>query len=107
MTIEEATMQFAQLIQESEVYQDYRVQLAALKQEPELYARVNEYRMKAFALQTTEPADGLMDKMERLELEYESMTDTPVVNDFLRAEIAFCRMMQNVNKHISSVLEFE
>jgi cell fate (sporulation/competence/biofilm development) regulator YlbF (YheA/YmcA/DUF963 family) len=107
MTIEDATMQFAQLIQESEVYQDYRVQLTALKQEPELYKRVNEYRMKAFALQTTEPTDGLMDKMERLEQEYESMTDTPVVNDFLRAELAFCRMMQNINKHISSVLEFE
>jgi cell fate (sporulation/competence/biofilm development) regulator YlbF (YheA/YmcA/DUF963 family) len=107
MTIEEATMQFAGFLQETDIYQEYRMRLAALKEEPELYARVNEYRMKAFALQTTEPADGLMDKMERLEQEYESTTETPVVNDFLRAEIAFCRMMQNINKHISSVLEFE
>jgi cell fate (sporulation/competence/biofilm development) regulator YlbF (YheA/YmcA/DUF963 family) len=107
MKIEDATMQFAIEIQKSDVYQEYRTQLEALKNEPELYERVNQYRMKNFELQTAEPCDGLLDKMDRLEQEYEAMIENPLACDFLRAELAFCRLMQNINKCITSTLEFE
>jgi cell fate (sporulation/competence/biofilm development) regulator YlbF (YheA/YmcA/DUF963 family) len=107
LTIEESTREFAAEIQKTEVYQDYRKQLDALKKDPDLYGKVNEYRMRNFELQTIEPVDGLLEKMDRLEQEYESVIDNPLVSDFLRAELAFCRLMQNINKCITTVLKFE
>ncbi|MCL2253760.1 MAG: YlbF family regulator [Lachnospiraceae bacterium] len=106
-TIEEATMKFAQDIQKTEVYHDYRNSLDIIKKDPELYEKVNEYRLKNFELQTTEPADGLLDKIDCLEQEYEAIIEKTVVSDFLSAEISFCRMMQDINKCITLALDFE
>jgi cell fate (sporulation/competence/biofilm development) regulator YlbF (YheA/YmcA/DUF963 family) len=107
-TIEEATKLFADDIRATDVYQEYRQYLDALKQEPELYAKVNEYRMKTFELQTGATApDRILEQIDRLEQEYESVIDSPVVSDFLRAELAFCRLMQSINEFITHELNFE
>ena len=105
--IEEATKKFAADVQSTNTYQEYRRCLHIIKQDSELYERVNEYRLKNFELQTVEPVDGLLDKIDRLEQEYEEITGKPEVSDFLRAELAFCRMMQQINNCISDALEFE
>jgi cell fate (sporulation/competence/biofilm development) regulator YlbF (YheA/YmcA/DUF963 family) len=107
-TIEEATKLFAEDIRATDVYQEYRQSLEALKREPSLYDKVNEYRMKTFELQTgaTSP-DHILEQIDRLEQEYENVIDTPVVSDFLRAELAFCRLMQSINDFITGELHFE
>jgi len=104
--IEEATIRFAADIKETDVYQEYYRRLSAIKAEPKLYEKVNEFRMKNFKLQSCEQSDGLLEKVEHLEQEYEDIIDNPLVDDFLRAEIAFCRMMQDINKYITLELEF-
>ena len=104
--IEEATIHFAANIKETDVYQEYYLRLSAIKAEPELYEKVNEFRLKNFKLQSSEQCDGLLEKMENLEKEYEDIIDNPLVGDFLRAEIAFCRLMQDINKYITLELEF-
>jgi cell fate (sporulation/competence/biofilm development) regulator YlbF (YheA/YmcA/DUF963 family) len=107
-SIEEATRLFAEDIRATDVYQEYRQLLEALKKEPELYAKVNEYRMKTFELQMMQaPSDKILEQIDRLEQEYESVVDTPVVSDFLRAELAFCRLMQSINEFITNELNFE
>ena len=105
--IEEATIRYSADIRDTVAYQEYRRLLDMIKLEPQLFAKVNEYRMKNFRLQTMEPIDGLLEKMECLEREYEAITDNQLANDFLRAELGFCRLMQDINKCISLELEFE
>ena len=105
-SIEEATIRFAADIKETEVYQEYRQQLDAIKKEAALYEKVNELRLKNFKLQSSEQCDGLLEQMERLEEEYADIMDDPLVGDFLRAELAFCRLMQDINKYITLELEF-
>ena len=105
--IEKATIEFANGIKETEIYKEYRKNLDIIKQDAALYEKVNEYRVRNFELQTIEPTDGLLDKIDRLEQEFEAIIDKPVVSDFLRAELSFCRMMQDVNNYISTVLDFE
>ncbi|MDR2546027.1 MAG: YlbF family regulator [Lachnospiraceae bacterium] len=105
--IEEATIKFAADIRETLEYEEYWRCLNAIKQEPKLYEKVNEYRVKNFHLQTMEPTDILLEKMESLQHEYEEITENPLVDDFLRAELSFCRLMQDINKCITMELEFE
>ena len=105
--IEEATKKFAAYIQESDIYKEYLYQREKIKKQPELYDKVNEYRQKSFDLQIKSDSEDLMDIMEAFEQEYAKFRENPMVEDFLRAEIAFCRMMQGINVLLTAQIDFE
>ena len=105
--IEEATKKFAAYIQESDTYKEYLYQREKLKKQPDLYDKVNEYRKKSFDLQNESDSEDLFDRMEAFEREYAKFRENPMVEDFLRAEIAFCRMMQDINVLLTAEIDFE
>jgi len=107
MNIEQVAQQFANDIKNTGAYKEYRECLNIIKQDAELYEKTNEYRLKNFELQTMEHTHELLDKIDWLEQEYEAIINNPIVSDFLRAEIAFCRMMQEINNCITTILDFE
>ena len=105
--IEEATKKFAAYIQETDTYKEYWYQREKIKKQPELYDKVNEYRQKNFDLQNESDSEDLFDRMEAFEQEYAKFRQNPMVEDFLRAELAFCRMMQDINVLLTSEIDFE
>ena len=105
--IEEATKKFAAYIQESDTYKEYFYQRERIKKQPALYEKVNEYRQKNFDLQNESDSEDLFDRMEAFEREYAKFRENPLVEDFLRAELAFCRMMQNINVWLTAEIDFE
>lgn len=105
--IEEATKKFAAYIQESDTYKEYHYQREKIKKQPELYEKVNEYRQKNFDLQNESDSEDLFDRMEAFEREYAKFRENPMVEDFLRAELAFCRLMQNINVWLTAEIDFE
>lgn len=105
--IQEATKKFAAYIQESDTYQEYRFQREKLKKQPELYDKVNEYRQKNFDLQNETDGEDLFDRIEAFQREYAKFRENPLVEDFLRAELAFCRLMQDVNTLLTAEIDFE
>ena len=78
-----------------------------MKRNPDLFARVKEYRQMNFALQSGTQAEELLDKLDAFEKEYEKFREDPLVDDFLRAELAFCRMIQEINSQLMTELDFE
>ncbi|MDR2888688.1 MAG: YlbF family regulator [Lachnospiraceae bacterium] len=105
--ITDITSELIEKVKASSTYNEYVKHLYRIKGEQELYGKVNEYRRKNYILQTEEPAEGLMEKIDRLEEEYEPIIDNPLVRDFLRAELAFCRMMQEINRMIAREVDFQ
>ncbi len=105
--IEEATKKFAAYIQESDTYKEYYRQREKLKRQPELYEKVNEYRQRNFDLQNETDSEDLFDRMEAFEREYAKFRENPLVEDFLRAELAFCRLMQEINVLLTAEIDFE
>ena len=103
----EAAKKLAQIIRDTDVYQEYLRQREALKQQPELYAQVNEYRQKNFEIQNESEGTELFDRMEAFEREYREFRENPAVDDFLRTELAFCRMMQEMNVLLTAEIDFE
>lgn len=103
----EETKKFAAVIRESDTYKEYLNQRERIKKEPELYDKVNEYRQRNFDLQNESDSEDLFDRMEAFEQEYTKFRENPLVEDFLRAELAFCRMMQEVNILITAEIDFE
>lgn len=105
--METAAIRFVKSIKETEVYQRYNYQLNKIKEEPDLFAQVNEYRKRNFELQNASQVDELFDKMDVFEKEYEKFRENPLVDEFLTAELAFCRMMQEIDVFITNELDFE
>ncbi len=105
--IEEATKKFAAYIQQTDTYKEYLFQREKIKKQPELYEKVNEFRRRNFELQNETADEELFDRMEAFEHEYAKFRENPLVEDFLRAELSFCRMMQDINTLLTAEIDFE
>lgn len=102
-----AVDEFVNSIRETETYKKYCEQLQMIKQQPQQYARVNEFRQRNYELQNSAQTDDLFEKIDVFEKEYEKFREDPLVENFLQAELALCRMMQKVDIMITEKLDFE
>lgn len=105
--ITEAAKKFAAIIQETDTYKEYYNQRERVKKQPELYDKINEFRQRNFDLQQESDSEDLFDRMEAFDQEYAKFRENPLVDDFLRAELAFCRMMQEVEILLAAEIDFE
>lgn len=103
--VENAMNHLITAVKESEIYQEYRIQLEKVKQFPELKAQIDEFRTRNYLLQVSR--DNELDKIYQLEREYEDFRENPLVSDFLAAELAFCRMIQDINSRLTAAMDFE
>lgn len=92
-------------ILESEIYKEYQKQLALVKESPGLKDRIDEFRTRNLALQTGEHTS--FEQLDCFEREYEDFREDPLVDDFLAAELALCRMLQKVNRALVEAVDFE
>jgi len=56
-------------------------------------------------LQTSK--DTNFDKIDQFTRENEAFRENPLVSDFLAAELAFCRMMQEIDVKLAEAMDFE
>lgn len=107
MEIRESVVQFIDAIKGSTLYQEYNRQKEIIKQHPDLKERIDEFRERNFQLQNSLEGLELLEQVEKLNQEYEETRSNPLVSDFLAAELAFCRMMQEINHQVAESLDFE
>ncbi len=108
MTDENVKIAMSHLIDEirqSKTFREYEVQKETIMKQPELYAKVVEYREKNYELQETTPEEELFDKLEQFQKENEKLTELPIVDDFLRAEVALCRMLQELSLNVVEAVD--
>ena len=98
--VNQAVEQMVQAIRNTDAYLEYQKQLARVKEQPELKRQIDEFRTRNFELQTSK--DTNFDKLDQFTRENEAFRENPLVSDFLAAELAFCRMMQDRGKFPST-----
>lgn len=103
--LDNAVEQLIEAILDSEIYREYDAQRNRVNQYPELKAQIDEFRKKNFLLQRSE--DNAFEKIEQFEKEYADFREDPMVSEFLAAELAFCRMMQDINLRVTEGVHFE
>ena len=103
-SLQQVTKSLTDEILKSEVYQTYQTELEKVKQYPELKAQIDEFRRNNYLLQFRTDID--FDKLDHFEKEYENFRQQPLVADFLAAELALCRMMQDIFSDITEALDF-
>ena len=107
MEVQEALEQLAQAVKESEVYREYRRQSERVDNAGDMREKIDEYRVRNFELQNSVQTEDLLDKLDDFEREYERFREDPLVEEFLDAELAFCRMMQEIDVKLAEAMDFE
>lgn len=103
--MEALSAEVTKALRETEEYKRYHRILTELKENPELYRRVSELRDKNYARQTAGNED-MLDIMESLTNEYRDVINIGIVEDFLQAEAAFCRVVRHFTEGVIQGLEF-
>ena len=103
--VNQAVEQMVQAIRNTDAYMEYRRQLGRIKEQPELKKQIDDFRTRNFELQTSK--DTNFDKIDQFTRENEAFHENPRVSDFLAAELAFCRMMQEIGLYVTDQMKFE
>jgi cell fate (sporulation/competence/biofilm development) regulator YlbF (YheA/YmcA/DUF963 family) len=103
--IERSLQQLIADILASEVYHKYDMQRHLVNAQPELKAQIDAYRARNLELQTSSATT--LDQIDQFEREYAGFRENPLVESFLSAELAFCRMIQEINLRLTEAMHFE
>jgi cell fate (sporulation/competence/biofilm development) regulator YlbF (YheA/YmcA/DUF963 family) len=103
--MEQSLQAYIDKLLKSEEYLKYVEQKERVKQYPDLKKQIDEFRRRNFEMQNS--GDMVFEKIEAFEREYADFRDNPLVADFLEAELAFCRMMQELNHKVADALDFD
>lgn len=105
--IEEKAKELADLIRNSQEYKNYLLCREVLKEDPQLYQRVNDFRRDNFLLQVEGEADKLYDEMGRLQSEFAPVRRDVRVSGFLQYEHFLCRTLQQIEEILLEDLDFD
>ncbi|MCR4961471.1 MAG: YlbF family regulator [Lachnospiraceae bacterium] len=94
------------VLRDTPEYKDYYRTLRELQRDPRLYQRVNEMREKNFLIQQKDEED-IMELMDALTNEYEDVIGMSIVTEFIEAEAAFVKMIQDFTNTVTYGLEFD
>ena len=98
--------QVSESIRNTPEYEEFHRLLLQLREDPELYRRVDEMRDKNFMIQQGDVGDPY-DMMDALTNEYEGVINNESVSEFIKAEIALCKMIHEFNRNVTAGLEIE
>ena len=90
----------------SEEYKNFDNYRIKLLENPELKARVDQFRAANVVMQMQKAGAGNVD-MQKFAAENEELLDNSLVRDFLNAELVLCKMLQKINKILVSDVELE
>lgn len=92
-------------IRESEEFKAYIHAKEELKTQPELTKRVEEFRKLSYELQTAASSENAYEKNEIIENMYNDFRKESAAIEYLDAETALCKMLQDINKSIVELLD--
>ncbi len=103
--IERSLQQLIADILASPVYHKYDEQRHLVNARPELKEQIDAYRARNLELQTND--NTTFEQIDQFEREYADFRENPLVENFLSAELAFCRLIQEVNLRLTEAMHFE
>ena len=98
--------ELAQAIIDSEEYKNFLRCRAEISKNPQLYQAVNELRRHNFELQNSEGVQDMYDEVVKIYDRYAYVRTSIVANQFLRAELSVCRMIQDIQRILLEDLDF-
>lgn len=99
--------ELAEAVKNSDEYKDFIRCRNALEENPQLKNSVNELRKYSYLLQNTETEKDLFDDITEVRHTFEYVHSQNMANDYLRAELCLCRMVQDICNSIVKEIEID
>lgn len=105
--IEQSTRNLIEAIQNSDEYVSFSAARDKLREDPELRSQVNEFRVNVFEMQNSQEPPDPYAEQQRLCREAEKFRKNSLVDEFLHAELAVCRILQKMVADIVKAVDLD
>ena len=105
--IDNCTTTLIELIKSSREYLQFQEISSKVKKEPELRERILAFRKHIYDVQNSNEPLDMYAEQERLYQEYQEFRKNPTVDEFLKAELRLCRVVQHVMGRIATEIDLD
>lgn len=105
--LESAIQNLVAEIKQTDTYENYQEQKEVVRQNEDTKAKIDELRALNLKVQSAPEGRDLLEESERVEERLEELCEDSRVNDFMQAELDFCRMFQDILTQIAQEIDFE
>lgn len=105
--VEIYTLALIRVIHDSDTYKEYKAVRQRLEKEPELKRQINQYRKECYQLQNSGDVESLYERTQRFDEEYSEFLKNSLVEDYLRCELAICRMLQQIATRVVESVDLD
>lgn len=98
--VQEVLERLVTLLKDTDTFKNYEIQKQKMQEFPELKHQVDEYREKYYLFLQNADGDRIFEETENFLQESDRLRSNSQVNDFLKAELDYCKMTQNVTDYI-------
>lgn len=105
--LDAAVKKLIEEIKRTDIYEQYLRQKEFIHTDADVKAKVDELRTINFQIQNAPGEMDVMEESERIEEKLEELCEDYQVNDFMQAELDFCRMFQDILTQIAQGIDFE
>lgn len=78
-----------------------------VKEDPQLWKQINDFRLHVFEVQASQEPLDLYGEQERLCRQYEEFRKNPMVSEFLQSELRVCRILQKVVSTVADAVDID
>lgn len=107
MSILEKTSLLIDTIKQSDIYLEYEAALRELKKSPELKARADAFREENYLAYHAIKDPVSFADFDSLEEERTELAACPQIERYLKAELALCRIIQEIQTRVISAMNFD
>jgi len=105
--VEIYTKALIRVIQDSREYREYERIKNQLADKPEMKRKINQYRRDVYRLQNTGDDENLYERVEQFNRDHLEFRREPLVDEYLKCELAVCRMLQQIAAKVVESVDLE
>lgn len=99
--------ELAQAVKNSEEYAEYLHYKNMLNQKPELEKAVNEIRRLNYEFHNSDDLKNSIHEIDDMKQKLDYVHENHLANDYLKAELCLCRMIQDICNNIIEDIELD
>lgn len=107
VSILEKTSLLIDAIKQSDIYCEYEAALKELQKSPELKARADAFREENYLAYYAIKEPVSFADFDSLEEKRAELAMCPQIDRYLKAELALCRIIQEIQNHVVSAMNFD
>ncbi len=106
LEFDKETKEFVAQLKQSHIYLEYLTAKEEAIKDENLWNRIMDYRRNRFDMSSILNGREIYDRIEIFERDYADLYDNEIARNYLDAELALCRLLQDISLSLVADLDF-